>query len=130
MLLQASLVYISSNLIILIINIAADANIIINHCRIAAQRYLYTYQESMPVEQLVKSICDTKQAYTQFGGQRPFGVSLIFGGWYFNLILIKFKIQKGMLYMDINYMSVIPVVIILDGKRQPLVQIIKHRQIY
>lgn len=40
---------------------AADANILINICRMAAQRYLYAYQEPMPVEQLVKSVCDTKQ---------------------------------------------------------------------
>lgn len=61
--------------------ITADANIIINQCRIAAQRYLYAYQEPMPVEQLVRNLCDTKQAYTQFGGQRPFGVSILYAGW-------------------------------------------------
>ena len=62
--------------------ITADANIITNQCRIAAQRYLYAYQEPMPIEQLVRTICDTKQAYTQFGGQRPFGVSILYAGWY------------------------------------------------
>ena len=36
----------------------------------------------MPIEQLVRTICDTKQAYTQFGGQRPFGVSILYAGWY------------------------------------------------
>lgn len=35
----------------------------------------------MPVEQLVQSLCDTKQSYTQFGGLRPFGVSFLFAGW-------------------------------------------------
>ncbi|MCL7041112.1 hypothetical protein MKW94_022589 [Papaver nudicaule] len=35
----------------------------------------------MPVEQLVQSLCDTKQGYTQFGGLRPFGVSFLFAGW-------------------------------------------------
>lgn len=61
--------------------ITADANIIINQCRISAQRYLFTYQEPIPVEQLVRNICDIKQAYTQFGGQRPFGVSMLYAGW-------------------------------------------------
>lgn len=32
------------------------------------------------MEQLVKSVCDTKQGYTQFGGQRPFGVSILYAG--------------------------------------------------
>jgi 20S proteasome subunit alpha 3 len=38
-------------------------------------------QEPIPVEQLVQSLCDTKQGYTQFGGLRPFGVSFLFAGW-------------------------------------------------
>ena len=44
-------------------------------------RYLYKYQEPMPVEQVVKSICNYKQAYTQYGGLRPFGVAFVFAGW-------------------------------------------------
>jgi 20S proteasome subunit alpha 3 len=35
----------------------------------------------MPVEQMVKSVCNYKQAYTQFGGLRPFGVAFIFAGY-------------------------------------------------
>jgi len=61
--------------------ITSDANILISSCRLAAQRYLYQYQEPIPVEQLVRQVCDRKQAYTQFGGQRPFGASLLFAGW-------------------------------------------------
>eukprot|EP00270_Netrium_digitus_P006630 TRINITY_DN1923_c0_g1_i2.p1 TRINITY_DN1923_c0_g1~~TRINITY_DN1923_c0_g1_i2.p1 ORF type:complete len:250 (+),score=75.74 TRINITY_DN1923_c0_g1_i2:174-923(+) len=61
--------------------ITADANILINSARLAAQRYYFAYQEPMPVEQLVQSLCDTKQGYTQFGGLRPFGVSFLFAGW-------------------------------------------------
>lgn len=40
---------------------AADANILINTCRIAAQRYLLTYSQPIPVEQLVRALCDNKQ---------------------------------------------------------------------
>ncbi len=48
--------------------ITADANILINYARLAAQRYTYTYQELIPVEHLVQSITDIKQGYTQYGG--------------------------------------------------------------
>ncbi len=41
--------------------ITADANTLVNMCRLAAQRYLFAYQEPMPVEQLVRYVCDTKQ---------------------------------------------------------------------
>ncbi|CAL9016305.1 unnamed protein product [Prunus brigantina] len=61
--------------------IMSDANILINTARVQAQRYTFAYQEPMPVEQLVQSLCDTKQGYTQFGGLRPFGVSFLFAGW-------------------------------------------------
>mmetsp|Transcript_3960 Transcript_3960/g.11517 ORF Transcript_3960/g.11517 Transcript_3960/m.11517 type:complete len:258 (-) Transcript_3960:750-1523(-) len=61
--------------------ITADANILINSCRLAAQQYTFQYQEPIPVEQLVKLLCDQKQGYTQYGGLRPFGVSLLYAGW-------------------------------------------------
>lgn len=61
--------------------LTADANILINTCRLAAQRHRLTYQEAIPVEQLVRQLCDNKQGYTQFGGLRPFGVSLLYAGW-------------------------------------------------
>ena len=61
--------------------ITADANILINQARLHAQRYRFSYQEPQPVEQLVQTLCDEKQAYTQFGGLRPFGVSMLYGGW-------------------------------------------------
>ena len=35
----------------------------------------------MPCEQLVSHVCDIKQAYTQYGGKRPFGVSILYMGW-------------------------------------------------
>ena len=41
-------------------------------------RYKYNYGESIPCEQLVSWLCDIKQAYTQYGGKRPFGVSILY----------------------------------------------------
>lgn len=61
--------------------ITSDANVLTNELRLISQRYLLQYEESIPCEQLVSRLCDTKQAYTQFGGKRPFGVSLLYGGW-------------------------------------------------
>lgn len=59
----------------------ADANILINYARQAAQRHLLTYNEDIPCEQLVRRLCDLKQGYTQHGGLRPFGVSFIYAGY-------------------------------------------------
>lgn len=70
-----------SNIICGVAGITADANILINWTRASAQRYLFAYNEEIPVEQLVQNLCDLKQGYTQYGGLRPFGVSFIFAGY-------------------------------------------------
>jgi len=61
--------------------ITADANILVNYARQAAQRYTFTYQEPDPVEDLVRTVCDLKQGYTQYGGLRPYGVAFLYAGW-------------------------------------------------
>lgn len=61
--------------------ITSDANVLTNELRMIAQRYLLQYGESIPCEQLVSWLCDVKQAYTQYGGKRPFGVSILYMGW-------------------------------------------------
>ncbi|KAH7942217.1 hypothetical protein HPB49_021901 [Dermacentor silvarum] len=61
--------------------ITSDANVLTNEMRQIAQRYLLQYGESIPCERLVSWLCDLKQAYTQYGGKRPFGVSVLYMGW-------------------------------------------------
>ncbi|XP_024880955.1 uncharacterized protein LOC112460489 [Temnothorax curvispinosus] len=61
--------------------ITSDANVLTNELRLIAQRYLLQYGEAIPCEQLVSWLCDVKQAYTQYGGKRPFGVSILYMGW-------------------------------------------------
>eukprot|EP00026_Physarum_polycephalum_P014817 Phypoly_transcript_15376.p1 GENE.Phypoly_transcript_15376~~Phypoly_transcript_15376.p1 ORF type:complete len:238 (+),score=30.10 Phypoly_transcript_15376:97-714(+) len=72
---------IDNHLACAVAGITADANIIINYARLSSQRYYYTYQEPMPVEQLVAQVSDLKQGYTQYGGLRPFGTSFLYAGW-------------------------------------------------
>src|ERR1700761_5050344 len=61
--------------------ITADANSLVNFARSAAQRHLASYNEDIPVELLAQRLCDLKQGYAQFGGLRPFGVSLLYAGY-------------------------------------------------
>ncbi|MBW9221910.1 archaeal proteasome endopeptidase complex subunit alpha [Methanothermococcus sp. SCGC AD-155-C09] len=60
--------------------LVADARVIIDKARIEAQINRITYDEPITVEALAKRICDIKQAYTQHGGVRPFGISLLIAG--------------------------------------------------
>lgn len=61
--------------------ITSDASILIQFARSFAQSYLRSYNEDVPCEQLVRRLSDIKQAYTQHGGLRPYGVSLLYAGW-------------------------------------------------
>ena len=61
--------------------ITSDANVLTNELRLFGQRYHYRFREPMPCEQVVSMLCDLKQAYTQYGGKRPFGVSILYMGW-------------------------------------------------
>ncbi len=58
----------------------SDARVLVKKCRVRAQQHKMTYGEDMDTESLVKYVADMHQAYTQFGGARPFGISLLIAG--------------------------------------------------
>ncbi|MDI6707920.1 MAG: archaeal proteasome endopeptidase complex subunit alpha [Candidatus Thermoplasmatota archaeon] len=60
--------------------LVADARVLVDRARIEAQINKIYYDEKIPVELLVKRLCDFKQTYTQFGGVRPFGTALLIAG--------------------------------------------------
>ncbi|KCV68678.1 proteasome subunit alpha type-2-B [Fonticula alba] len=57
-----------------------DAKVLIDRARKAAQSYRRVFNEEPPVLQLVRDIASVMQEYTQSGGVRPFGVSLLVAG--------------------------------------------------
>jgi proteasome alpha subunit len=60
--------------------LVADARILIDRARVEAQTNRVTYDEPIGLEDISKKICDFKYAYTQSGGVRPFGTSLLIAG--------------------------------------------------
>ncbi len=60
--------------------LVADARILIDFSRVAAQQEKVTYGKLVNIENLVKRVADQMQQYTQYGGVRPYGVSMIFAG--------------------------------------------------
>ncbi|CAO1615723.1 unnamed protein product [Jaminaea pallidilutea] len=61
--------------------VTSDANTLVNYARNTVQNVLLRYDDDIPVEHLTQYMCDLKQGYTQYGGLRPFGVSILYGGW-------------------------------------------------
>mmetsp|Transcript_12920 Transcript_12920/g.11709 ORF Transcript_12920/g.11709 Transcript_12920/m.11709 type:complete len:259 (+) Transcript_12920:57-833(+) len=72
---------IDDHAVTLVAGLTADANILIQKAQLNSLRYYHDYQTPMPIEQIVKSVCNYKQSYTQFGGLRPFGVAFLFAGY-------------------------------------------------
>ncbi len=58
----------------------ADARRLVETARVDAQRHRITYNEMPAVDSIARSVCDLMQVYTQYGGIRPFGVSLLIAG--------------------------------------------------
>ena len=59
--------------------IISDARVLIERAQVLAQQHKVTFDTPIDVQSLVKDICNMKQQFTQYGGARPFGVSILFG---------------------------------------------------
>ena len=57
-----------------------DARVQIDNARFFSQSNKLVYDEPVEVETVAKHLADQCQQYTQYGGARPIGVSLIIGG--------------------------------------------------
>lgn len=57
-----------------------DGRILVERAQLIAQQHQITYAVPIETLTLVKEISDIKQSYTQYGGARPFGVSILFVG--------------------------------------------------
>ena len=60
--------------------LVADARKLIDYSRLLCQRHRMVYNEPIPIEMLAKEVGDHIQFFTQYGGVRPYGVSLLIAG--------------------------------------------------
>jgi len=81
MVMQEKIYKINENMACTVAGITSDANILINMLRMEGQNHLLRQGVSAPCEQLVENVCNWKQRYTQSGGKRPYGVSILYMGW-------------------------------------------------
>ncbi|HEV2316570.1 MAG TPA: archaeal proteasome endopeptidase complex subunit alpha [Thermoplasmata archaeon] len=58
----------------------ADSRVLVDFLRLEAQRYKITFGETIPLPLLAGALGTHLQQFTQFGGTRPFAVSLLLGG--------------------------------------------------
>ncbi len=60
--------------------ILSDARILVEKGQVLAQQHRVTYDSPIEPESVIKEIANIKQQFTQYGGARPFGVSLMVAG--------------------------------------------------
>jgi 20S proteasome subunit alpha 2 len=58
-----------------------DSRVLVRKGRKIAQQYFRTYHAPIPVNQIVRELAAIMQEFTQSGGVRPFGVSLLIAGY-------------------------------------------------
>jgi proteasome alpha subunit len=71
---------IDNHLIATSAGILADARILIDYAQVLAQQNRVTYGSPIEPISVIRMIADKKQMFTQYGGSRPFGVSILVGG--------------------------------------------------
>ncbi|NPA38651.1 MAG: archaeal proteasome endopeptidase complex subunit alpha [Candidatus Nanohaloarchaeota archaeon] len=58
----------------------ADTRVLVDAARVKAQQHRLLYDEPVSIIGVSKYLADRIQAYTQYAGVRPYGVSLLIGG--------------------------------------------------
>lgn len=71
---------IDSHLMSSVAGILSDARVLIERAQVLAQQHRITYDSPIEPELIIKDISNLKQQFSQYGGARPFGVSLMVGG--------------------------------------------------
>src|SRR3989338_4475621 len=71
---------IDSHIIATPAGILADARILIDQAQILAQQNKVTYDSPIEPISVMRMIADRKQQFTQYGGARPYGVSIMVAG--------------------------------------------------
>jgi len=71
---------IDSHIMSSVAGILSDARVLIERAQVLAQQHRVTYDSPIEPELIIKDISNLKQQFSQYGGARPFGVSLMVAG--------------------------------------------------
>jgi len=60
--------------------IVSDGRILMEKAQLLAQQHRVTYDSEIEPEVIIRELSNIKQQFTQYGGARPFGVSILLAG--------------------------------------------------
>ena len=71
---------VDSHIIASIAGIVSDARVLVDRTQVLAQQHRVTYDSPIEPELVIKEVANMMQQFTQYGGARPFGVSIMIAG--------------------------------------------------
>ncbi len=78
---SASKIYeIDEHIMASVAGIMSDARVLIEKAQVLGQQHRVTYDSPIEPEMITKEISNIKQQFSQYGGARPFGVSIMIAG--------------------------------------------------
>ncbi|EJW71533.1 proteasome subunit alpha type, partial [Wuchereria bancrofti] len=80
--------------------LSADARVLVDRARIECQSYKLTLEDPVTVGYIARFIANTKQRFTQSPGRRPFGISMLIGGFDFDGTPRLFKTEPSGAYYE------------------------------
>jgi 20S proteasome subunit alpha 4 len=81
--------------------LSADAKVLVDYARRECESYKLTLEDPVAIAHIARSIADIKQEYTQTTGRRPFGCSLLLGGFDDNGTPHLFKTEPSGVYYEL-----------------------------
>jgi 20S proteasome subunit alpha 4 len=80
--------------------LTADARVLIDAARVECQNHRLNLEDPVTVGYIARFIANTKQRYTQSPGRRPFGLSLLIGGFDYDGTPRLFKTEPSGAYYE------------------------------
>lgn len=71
---------IDEHIVVTAAGILSDARMLVDQAQVLAQQNRITYGTAIEPISIIRMIADRKQAFTQYGGARPYGVAILLGG--------------------------------------------------
>lgn len=80
--------------------LSADARVIVDYARRQCESYKLSLEDPVTIGHISRSIADVKQEYTQTTGRRPFGISMLIGGFDFDGTPHLFKTEPSGVFFE------------------------------
>ena len=77
---SSKIIEIDSHIISSVAGIMSDARVLMDKIQIFAQKHKLMYDSEVEPELVIKEISNAKQQFTQYGGARPYGISVMIAG--------------------------------------------------